>query len=126
MSSDPADLSVLTPGHFLVGSSLMLPPEPDYSMILQNRLRRFKLMEAQFQKFWKRWLSEYLPQCQRKGKWLKRTRNAVVGDIAILKNELLPPLQWPLVRITEVHPGQDGIVRAVSATHQVNNSAVQW
>ncbi|XP_022180294.1 uncharacterized protein LOC111040631 [Myzus persicae] len=121
MPSDPADLSVLTPGHFLVGSSLMLPPEPDYSLIPQNRLRRFKLMEAQFQNFWKRWLSEYLPQCQKKGKWLKRTRNAVVGDIAILKNELLPPLQWPLVRITEVHPGQDGIVRAVT----VRNSSGQ-
>lgn len=61
-------------------------------------------------------------QCQRKGKWLKRTRSAVVGDIAILKNELLPPLQWPLVRVTEIRPGQDGIVRAVT----VRNSAGQF
>ncbi|XP_008190207.1 uncharacterized protein LOC103312011 [Acyrthosiphon pisum] len=121
MSSDPGDLNVLTPGHFLVGGPLMLPPEPDHSTVPQNRLRRFKLMQAQFQIFWKRWLSEYLPQCQRKGKWLKRTRSAVVGDIAILKNELLPPLQWPLVRITEIHPGRDGIVRAVT----VRNSAGQ-
>lgn len=38
MSSDPADLSVLTPGHFLIGESLMLPPEPDVSYISLNRL----------------------------------------------------------------------------------------
>lgn len=87
MSSDPSDINVLTPGHFLIGCPLMLPPEPDNSTVPKNRLRRFKLMQAQFQIFWKRWLSEYLPQCQRNGKWLKRTRNAVVGDIAILKNE---------------------------------------
>jgi len=121
MSSDPADLCVLTPGHFLVGGPLMLPPEPDISTVPQNRLRRFRLMQSQFQTFWKRWSSEYLPQCQRKGKWLKRTRNAVVGDLAILKNELLPPLQWPLVRIVQIHPGQDGVVRAVT----VRNSSGQ-
>jgi len=89
MSSDPSDLNVLTPGHFLVGGPLMFPPEPDHSTVPQNRLRRFKLMQAQFQIFWKRWLSEYLPQCQRKGKWLKRTRSAVVGDIAILKKRIV-------------------------------------
>lgn len=50
MHTEPADLSVLTPGHFLVGSSLMLPPESDYSMVPKNRLRKFKLTEAQFQK----------------------------------------------------------------------------
>ncbi|XP_025192641.1 uncharacterized protein LOC112592702 [Melanaphis sacchari] len=125
MSLEPSDLSVLTPGHFLVGGPLMLPPEPDNSTVPKNRLRRFNLMQAQFQLFWKRWLSEYLPQCQRKGKWLKRTRNAVVGDIAILKNELLPPLQWPLVRITEIHPGQDGIVRAVTVRNSAGQSFIR-
>jgi len=60
MSSDPGDLNVLTPGHFLVGGPLMLPPEPDHSTVPQNRLRRCKIMQAQFQTFWKRWLSEYL------------------------------------------------------------------
>lgn len=46
---DPAEFNALTSGHFLVGSSLSLPPEPDVSTVLINRLRRFKLMEAQMQ-----------------------------------------------------------------------------
>jgi hypothetical protein len=41
MSSDPCDFSVLTPGHFLIGESLMLPPESDKSNVPMNRLRRF-------------------------------------------------------------------------------------
>ena len=59
------------------------------------------------------------PQCQRRGKWTKLTRNIEVRDLAVLKNDNSPPLQWDLVRVTKVHPGPDGIVRAVT----VRNSA---
>lgn len=48
-SSDPADFNVLTPGHFLIGGPLMLPPEPDVSSVPQNRLKRYKLMQKQMQ-----------------------------------------------------------------------------
>ncbi|CAI6342683.1 unnamed protein product [Macrosiphum euphorbiae] len=114
LSSDPSDFTALTAGHFLIGGPLQLPPEPDCTGIPQNRLRRFQLMQAQAQNFWKRWSSEYLPQCQRRGKWTKLTRNIEVGDLAVLKNDNSPPLQWDLVRVTKVHPGPDGIVRAVT------------
>lgn len=80
----------------------------------QNRLRRFKLIQAQAQSYWKQCSSEYLPQCQRRGKWTKLTRNIEIGDLAVLKNDNSPPLQWDLVRVTKVHPGPDGIVRAVT------------
>lgn len=62
ISLDPSDVNVLTPGHFLVGSSLLLSPEPNVSTIPINRLRRFKPMEAQMQIWWKRWSTEYLPK----------------------------------------------------------------
>lgn len=93
MSSDAADFDVLTPGHFQVGGRLMLPPETDVSEVPKNRLHRFKLMQSQMQIFWKRWIKEYLPQVQRRGKWTKVGRNAVVGDLAILQDRALPPIQ---------------------------------
>eukprot|EP00102_Acyrthosiphon_pisum_P012037 XP_008181027.1 PREDICTED: uncharacterized protein LOC103308777 [Acyrthosiphon pisum] len=123
MSSDPADFNALTPGHFLVGGPLMLPPEPDVSDVPQNRLRRFKLMQSRVQVFWKTWSTEYLPQVQRRGKWTKMCRNVVIGDLAILKNENLPPMQWPLVRIIKVHPGMDNVVRAVTVR---NSSGLEF
>lgn len=32
----------------------------------------------------------------------------------VIKEENLSPAQWPLGRITKLHPGKDGIVRVVS------------
>jgi len=36
LSSDPADYEAFTPGHFLMGGPLTLPPEPDHSGIPLN------------------------------------------------------------------------------------------
>jgi hypothetical protein len=71
-------------------------------------------MQANMQLFWKRWSLEYLPQLQRRGKWTKITRNAVIGDLAILKEENLPPMNWSLVRVVQTHTEADGVVRAVT------------
>lgn len=122
LSTSPSDFTALTPGHFLVGGPLMLPPELDLSTVPHNRLKRFKLMQAQMQHFWKRWSTEYLPQIQKRGKWTKPTRNFQVGDLAILKDDLLPPIHWNLVRVVKVHPGLDQIVRAVTV---LNSSGVE-
>lgn len=88
-------------------------------MVPTNRLRRFQLMQAQMQTFWKRWSSEYLPQVQKRGKWTKFIRNIEVGDLAILKDDIVPPIYWKLVRVVKTHPGRDDVVRAVT----VRNSA---
>jgi hypothetical protein len=34
--------------------------------------------------------------------------------MVILREENVPPLQWKLGRIVELHPGSDGITRVVS------------
>lgn len=107
MSTDPADFAVLTRGHFLVGGPLLLLPELDVSTVPVNRLRRFTLMHKQMQTFWQRWTKEYLPQVQRRGKWTKVERNVAVGDLAILRDQALPPIHWPLVRIIKTHCGSD-------------------
>lgn len=43
LSSDPADLQALTPGHFLIGTPVLMPPEADYSEMPDNRLIRWEL-----------------------------------------------------------------------------------
>uniref|UniRef100_A0A2S2N7B6 Integrase catalytic domain-containing protein n=1 Tax=Schizaphis graminum TaxID=13262 RepID=A0A2S2N7B6_SCHGA len=114
LANDPSDYAALTPGHFLVGGPILLPPEPDSTSIPQNRLHRFALVRAQMQWFWKRWSQEYLPQIQKRNKWLKPQRNLVVGDLVIVKEENLPPLHWKLGRVLTVHPGNDDVVRVVT------------
>ncbi|KAJ8946909.1 hypothetical protein NQ317_015189 [Molorchus minor] len=37
-----------------------------------------------------------------------------IGSLVLLKEENVPPLQWQLGRVVELHPGRDGVTRVVS------------
>ncbi|CAG7829073.1 unnamed protein product [Allacma fusca] len=114
ISSSPEDLSALTPGHFTGGGDLTALPEPDYSHEKINRLSRWQLVQRISRQFWDRWSSEYLTRLQSRPKWWSHQPNFQVGDLVLIKDERLPPQQWPLSRITSVFPGNDGKVRVVS------------
>ncbi|GFV93771.1 integrase catalytic domain-containing protein [Trichonephila clavipes] len=51
LSNDPNDVETLTPAHFLVGSSLVAVPDPDYTEIPMNRLSRWQLVQRMNQHF---------------------------------------------------------------------------
>ncbi|XP_058455678.1 uncharacterized protein LOC131432993 [Malaya genurostris] len=126
MSNDPSDLEALTPGHFLVGANMQTIPEVDYKHHPDNRLNRWQLMQKRLQAIWKRWSTEYLQQLQaRSKKGIKQPVNIEVGRLVIIKDDNLPPAQWPLGRIIEIHPNQDGIVRVVSLKTSTANNIVR-
>lgn len=112
MSQDPNDYEALTPAHFLVGSSLLLPVETETNQ--DNPTRRYKQIQVMRKHFWKRWSKEYLSQLNHQQKWCKRERQLKIGMLALLSEDNVTPLQWNLVRITEVHPGSDGVTRVVT------------
>ena len=43
----------------------------------------------------------------------EQKKNMRVGDVVLLKEEGVVRGQWPMGRVTEVHPGEDGLVRSV-------------
>lgn len=114
LSNDPSDLGSLTPGHFLVGRSLISLPDKDVCEVPQNRLKFYQRVTQIQQQFWRRWSVEYLNMLQKRPKWLLPQRNLEVGDLVLVKNDLTTPLKWPLARIIEVFPGQDKKVRVVN------------
>jgi hypothetical protein len=115
LSTDPNDLIPLTPGHFLIGDRLTTVLEPDLTPIRLNRLSRWQLVQRLQQHFWRRWSSEYLHHLQQRSKWQDKTDKPFkVGSLVLLCDDNLPPLQWKLGRIQELHPGSDGLVRAVT------------
>jgi hypothetical protein len=110
LSDDPNDLEPLTPGHFLIGTALIAPAEYNLGEVPDNRLSRWQRVEKLRQEFWRRWSTEYLNQLQPRNKWQKTNlRPLKVGSMVILREENVPPLQWKLGRIVELHPGSDGI-----------------
>lgn len=114
LTDDPNDLRVLTPGHFLIGDSLTSTAEPSLIEIQLNRLSRWQRVQKMQQDFWIRWSSEYLPELQEKVKWKTQQENIQLGTLVLIKEDNLPPLQWAVGRIMEVHPGSNKVVRVVT------------
>lgn len=114
LSSDPNDLSVLTPGHFLTLEPLSALPDSDLSHLKLNTLSRWQLMQRLHQDFWSRWKNEYLHTLQQRNKWYLHAPAPKVGDLVVIVNDLLPPLKWKMARIKETHPGADGVIRVVT------------
>lgn len=112
LSNDPSDFVALTPGHFLVGSSLTALPEAPLLDISSSRLKSWRLVQSLNQHLWKRWQQEYVHTLQQRVKWTSSTTSLKPGDL-VLVHQQTPPLSWPLARIIEVFPGADGEVRVV-------------
>lgn len=122
LSSDPNDLNVLTPGHFLTLEPLTSLPDKDLTPLKINRLGRWQLVQRFQQDFWKRWRNEYLQTLTQRAKWTTECRPLDVNSIVIVKSENTIPLHWPLARVVELHSGPDGIVRL--ATVKTANGAL--
>lgn len=118
LSNDPEDDGYLSPAHFLIGRSMIALPQPDIASI--QITTRWNLLTKLTQGFWKKWRTEYLSRLQHRPKWLKEQPNFRVGELVILRDEHSPPTHWPLARVVQIHPGQDGLVRVVSIIYKGN------
>lgn len=123
MSSDPNDMAALTAGHFLIGCPLNSIPEPSTLDLNENRLHRWQLIVKMHQDFWQTWSKDYLCELQqRPRKWQNQQENLEVGDLVVMKDDRVPPSNWLLARITQTHPGADGLVRVVSLKHKTGET----
>ena len=111
LSSDPRDLEVLSPGHFLTFEPLVSLPDPDLASVPIGRLGRWQLVQQIQQNFWKRWHREYLHTLQQRPKWFTSAIDVREGSLVLIKDDNLPPLRWKRGRIVQLSPGSDGIAR---------------
>lgn len=114
LSASPDDLEPLTPGHFIIGQAINAIPEPDFQDIPPGQLNRWQLIRERVQFFWSRWKAEYLHSLQLRHKWDKTSPNLKIGDLVLLRDEDTSPAHWPMGRVQDVHPGEDGVVRVVT------------
>ncbi|XP_039753370.1 uncharacterized protein LOC120628813 [Pararge aegeria] len=111
LSSDPSDLTCLTPAHFLIGRSLLTVPRPPVSDANINRLDRYERIEKLKQHFWTRFSTEYISLLQQRSKWRSSSSSLQLGSMVLVKEKNQPPLLWQLGRVVKLHPGKDGVNR---------------
>ena len=114
-SGDVNDFEVLTPMHILhtrtlPHSSLGGQPDGTTGNIYQRGWKHTQFLADQF---WKRWLREYLPSLRQRRRHIKELRNFRVHDLVLVVHTNTPCNQWPLGRVVEAKPSDDGIMRHV-------------
>nr|XP_012232072.1 PREDICTED: uncharacterized protein LOC105677797 [Linepithema humile] len=114
LTDDPDDVSALTPRHFLIGAPLLSVPEPSLTQEETNTLSRWQLVQQMRDHFWQRWSREYVHTLTPRTKWQGPTTRPDLGSLCLIRSELTPPSRWPLARIIQLHPGDDGVVRVVT------------
>ena len=100
---------ILTPNHFLIGMLGGAVSTED----LENPVERWKRVHSIVNKFWRQFLSEYIPLLSNRGKWQTVRENVQVGEVVLQLDPNTPRGQWKLAIIEEVFPSKDGKVRRV-------------
>ena len=118
MSNDAEDIEALTPNHFLL---LRANPSYEDAKVSDREINSTKMWRqcqvlANF--FWRRFTKEYLPSLTERKKWKEKKRSLREGDVVLVAEPNQPRGEWPLGRIVSTHPGQDGLVRAVTVRTQ--------
>lgn len=114
LSNNPDDLQVLTPGHFLIGTSLLALPDQNVIDLPLNRMSIWLHVQQMVQRLWKCWSHDYLHQLQQRNKWKDTHPNVTIGDLVLIKDDNLPSLVWSKAVICDTHAGKDGLIRVVT------------
>ena len=49
---------------------------------------------------------------------MANARDIPLGKLVVVREDITPPLSWPLGRITTVHPGDDDVIGALREAHR--------
>lgn len=113
LSSDPTDIRVLTPGHFIVGRPMneratrrFLPT--DTIQNAHNRVQRAR------QHFWNEWYMHYLDQLHTRPVNFRTHHQYEVGQAILLREKNVKPRHWKIGCIIATYPSKkDGVIRNV-------------
>ena len=113
LSTDPSDYEALTPGHFLIGSSMKALPERTMHCKEIENLEKWSRITAIKQRFWHRWSADYINSLQTRSKWTENKANVKAGSLVLIHEDNVSPMHWVMGRITSAIPGKDQQIRVV-------------
>ena len=115
---DPWDFNCIT------GNTILHPyGQPDVPQFVEEDVshirKMFNVVQCKVDIFWKTWMKHLPPQLNSRNKWYHPRKNLEVGDFVLVfesgfKGKSIPRSMWKKAIVTEVHPGDDGLVRRVT------------
>ena len=104
----------LTPNHLLtMKTKVVLPPPGVFQRADVYCRKRWRAVQYLANEFWTRWRKEYVLNLQQRQKWTSAHPNLGMDDVVLVADLDCPRNQWPMGRIVEVYPSDDGLVRKV-------------
>lgn len=96
-------------------SDVVFPPPGNFQRCDLYSRKRWRRVQFLANQFWHRWKVEYLASLQSRQKWGGKSRNFAAGDIVLVKDQEIFTKRngWPMARIEEAFPSDDGLVRKV-------------
>ena len=115
---DASSYEPLTPNHLLLLRNCPnLSPGQFQNEDYYTR-RRWAEIQHLSNQFWKRWLSEFLPNLQHRQEWFQPFKNLDVDDVVLLVGDLQQRSKWALGRVVKILPDKRGLVRTVHVKTQ--------
>jgi len=116
--NDPNDGEALTPGHLLIGQPLLtLPQESNTDGICRKvrvgYLKRWRMLSALKQQFWRTWSKDYLANLQQRSKGRTVGTDLEICCLVLVHEGNLPLQRWLTGRIVATSLGEDKRVRVV-------------
>ncbi|XP_062556700.1 uncharacterized protein LOC134221526 [Armigeres subalbatus] len=109
---DSAESEALTPNHFLLLSSNGVCQPVANPVEVKSTLRaNWNHVRVMLDRFWTRWVTEYLPVIARQSKWFGETKPVRVGDLVIVVDEARRN-SWERGVVVKVNLGKDGRIRS--------------
>ena len=110
MGSDARDPTPLTPNHLLLMKGNSCAPNTDANHVR----RRWQIIQGIANRFYERFLSEYIPQLQIRSKWTSEKENLKIDDLVLIMEDDSPRGQWPMGIVSEIEHSADGRVRSAT------------
>lgn len=109
---DSEEEAAITPNHFIRGSSGGCKPLAIFDDDVKLVKRNWKMTQLYAQRYWTRWVAEYLPELTRRSKWFTPAIPLKEGDLVLVIDPRYIRNCWLRGRIEKVNTGKDGQVRS--------------
>ncbi|XP_033148999.1 uncharacterized protein LOC117134672 [Drosophila busckii] len=102
----------LTPNDLLRGVANLPDTPADYGRSFMCPTRKqWRVARMMRDRFWKRWVNEYLPTLVRREKWCEHAEPIRHGDVVFVCDPAVPRREWRRGVVESVQAGADGIPR---------------